>query len=450
MRVQGLLLTSSILLLLATACGEGDVYNTTESTTNAVSSNEIQKESDSNSITGVFFGSPVEGVTYTNLTTGLSGQTDSKGEFKCENGEDLEFTIGSLHLGTSGCAKNITAYDLYLEEHQSVALAMFLMALDEDNNVENGIKIPVSLREQSTESGSLTYDINILDLILDMANRIIADAPANSFYNGGIIPTLEDARLHLEASLIQIGNYSGAIENIITDNSGGSCFDHRLLSAHVNGTSVTFAGFGEFESSQTSLSFKRSYNSSAGTSSFDDILELPQGSLYDQIRISNSLISMGMNAFYEAGIIESDGSFTVRCSGSLQLTKDVAIPEIIELRKIARRTLGNSGSLFAVASAIDVGTDIYIQTQSYHQNESLEFYNCVMSQETIEEFKENCWDIKDRFDFEWFQTSRLINMRKASNPLTSDDLVDLANARAEDIDRINEILPVSDDFVPTF
>jgi hypothetical protein len=449
MRIQSLLSTSAILLLLATGCGDGDVYNnSTESGTSAVTSNEILEAIDSKQVTGVFFGSAVEGVSYMGLTTGLGGKTDSKGEFICESGEDVEFNLGTLHLGTANCQKNITAYDLYLEEYQSVALAMFLMALDEDGDIENGIKIPLSLREQSTESGSLTYDINILDLVLDTANRIIADAPANSFFNGGVIPTIENARLHLEASLVQMGAYSGAIQSIVIDNSGGSCFDNRFISASVNGTNVTLIGFGELSNSESSLSFKRSYDNAAGTSSFDDTIVFPKGSLYDEIRVSNSLVSMGMSAFYEAGKIESDGSFTVRCSGSFALTKDEEIPQIIELRKIARRTFSNSGSMFNIVNAIDLGTDVYNQTSDFHQNESVEFYAYVMAQETFEQYKDNCWDVKDRFQYEWNKTTNLIIRKKALSPLVPDSLVDLANARADDIDRVNEILPVSDDFNP--
>ena len=103
--------------------------------------------------TGVFYG--VEGLNYRTAT--LSGTTNAQGEYKYRPGETVTFSVGDLPLGsTVGMQGLTTAAHIILGVNgdvekihfpQATNLARFLQTLDDDGNVENGIRITDKARQ---------------------------------------------------------------------------------------------------------------------------------------------------------------------------------------------------------------------------------------------------------------------------------------------------------------
>ncbi|WP_444907171.1 hypothetical protein ACJJIR_02150 [Microbulbifer sp. SSSA008] len=100
-----------------------------------------------------------EGVYFS--TESLSGFTDSDGSFNYKTGENVEFSVGSVELGSSIAKSQVTLFDLFsmepplteksfrselqneeITDFDKVAnLAYFLVALDVDRNPYNGVSL---------------------------------------------------------------------------------------------------------------------------------------------------------------------------------------------------------------------------------------------------------------------------------------------------------------------
>jgi hypothetical protein len=137
-------------------------------------------------IIGIFFDSHVEGLGYTTSISMRHAQTNSEGEFTCQEDEDITFSIGSLVIGTSRCQTLVTPSSLFDDAVQASNLGVLIMALDENGNPDDGIKIPLSIQTQTTKHGSFAeFSDDILE-VQTSVNRIIAAAPENTFHGGGV------------------------------------------------------------------------------------------------------------------------------------------------------------------------------------------------------------------------------------------------------------------------
>lgn len=118
--------------------------------------------SDSDTKTGVFVDSAVEGVTYTSGE--ITGITDSEGRFEYKSGQTVTFTIGDIVLGTVEGADVITPIDLVPDANDAsnptvLNIASFLQTLDDDGNPDNGIKILQMVRE-AAEGASIDFTVS--------------------------------------------------------------------------------------------------------------------------------------------------------------------------------------------------------------------------------------------------------------------------------------------------
>ncbi len=103
--------------------------------------------------TGVFFG--VEGLGYRTAT--LSGTTNAGGEYQYRPGETVTFSVGELPLGSAVGSKGLTTVAHIIlgvngdveKIHfpQATNVARFLQTIDDDGNVENGIRITDKVRQ---------------------------------------------------------------------------------------------------------------------------------------------------------------------------------------------------------------------------------------------------------------------------------------------------------------
>lgn len=99
------------------------------------SGNFIASDVESNN-TGVFIDSEVEGVKYV-TSSGVEGYTNSKGEYKYNDGDEVTFYLGNMDLGSTGAGKLTSVFDL----PNSTKVATLLQLLDKDGNPNNGINI---------------------------------------------------------------------------------------------------------------------------------------------------------------------------------------------------------------------------------------------------------------------------------------------------------------------
>jgi predicted acyl esterase len=116
--------------------------------------------------TGVFY--QTEGLTY--RTAAGAATTNAKGEFTFRRGDTVTFAVGDLVLGSVAmrdATPRLTAAHLVPEVAGNVKkirngrvtnIARFLQSLDEDGNLENGIRISRTASEAVSRRGTINFD----------------------------------------------------------------------------------------------------------------------------------------------------------------------------------------------------------------------------------------------------------------------------------------------------
>ena len=104
---------------------------------------------------------PVQGLDYS-CSSGATGVTNVSGEYTCNTGDDVTFSIGPVTLGTlSAQSSFITPYSLFPGDTQSaVNLARLLQSIDSDNNPNNNVITlsPVQLSQLPTSTAFSDID----------------------------------------------------------------------------------------------------------------------------------------------------------------------------------------------------------------------------------------------------------------------------------------------------
>jgi len=159
---------------------------------------------------GQFKDANVAGLNY--VSGGQSGVTDSEGRFTYEVGETVTFSVGGVTLGETEGKSVVTPVDLVERGSSSsepvLNTVRFLISLDEDNDLSNGINIPEEVRELALQwtfiqilSDSLEFEQQLERMRSDLQERF-------SRYESYEIPGNTTARNHLESTLRC--SYSGA------------------------------------------------------------------------------------------------------------------------------------------------------------------------------------------------------------------------------------------------
>lgn len=149
-------------------------------------------------LTGFFIDSPVQGLTYTTATQ--SGTTLVDGSFKYLAGETVTLKLYGLTISSPLGFTYLTPFDLSdssVDPNYSINLIRFLLAVDEDSNPNNGIKLPVF-------NGTLNLNFNksIRDFEADADGKIRSFLTANA--NGRSLATVQTAVSHFNSSLANI------------------------------------------------------------------------------------------------------------------------------------------------------------------------------------------------------------------------------------------------------
>jgi len=149
-------------------------------------------------LTGFFIDSPVQGLTYTTATQ--SGTTSADGGFKYLAGETVTLKLYGLTISSPLGYTYLTPFDLSdssVDPNYSINLIRFLLAVDEDSNPSNGIKLPAF-------SGTLDVNFNksIRDFEADSDGKINSFLSANA--NGRSLASVQTAVSHFNSSLANI------------------------------------------------------------------------------------------------------------------------------------------------------------------------------------------------------------------------------------------------------
>ena len=197
-----------VVLLFVVGCGGGG--NETPSDRQPVARTAVGQFKDAN----------VAGLSY--ISGGQSGVTDSEGRFTYEVGEPVMFSVGDVTLGETESKSVVTPVDLFEQGSSSsepvLNTVRFLISLDEDNDLSNGINIPEEVRELALQwtfiqvlSDSLDFEQQLERMRSNLQERF-------SRYESYEIPGNTTARNHLEATFqcsyagAYIGTYDGVDE----------------------------------------------------------------------------------------------------------------------------------------------------------------------------------------------------------------------------------------------
>jgi hypothetical protein len=146
--------------------------------------------------TGRFIDAAVEGLDYSSATQ--SGKTDAEGKFQYLSGESVSFSLYGKRLLSPLGYEVLTPFDLNdssLNQNYSINLVRFLMAIDEDQNPSNGIKLPEYDQEMDIE-----FSMSIQGFESDPKQISALDSIAP----GRSLPSVQAAVEHVNESLSNI------------------------------------------------------------------------------------------------------------------------------------------------------------------------------------------------------------------------------------------------------
>ncbi len=161
-------------------------------------------------VTGVFRSDTVIGLGYVSGTH--SGLTDTSGAFTYEEGQGITFFVGAVSIGGVPTSKNLlTPVDLVLQgtgaSNRVLNVVRFLMMLDEDANINNGVQISAAVTASAASWTPVDFDTTDLPTVL--APIIQQATAADGFPH--VLPDAATAQAHLRMAFYctHSGTYFG-------------------------------------------------------------------------------------------------------------------------------------------------------------------------------------------------------------------------------------------------
>jgi hypothetical protein len=207
------LITAIATATLLSACGGGGSSDTgdagvTDTNTRGEDTRDSVTPGTEPGLTALFKDTATEGLDY--QVKDYSGRTDEKGAFKYYSEDDIiTFSVGGVVLGSAKVQDVLTPIDLFedgsSDQLQVQNIVRFLLALDEDGDPSNGIKIPTSVAQQAVEWEPLNWNDS------DFSNTVL-----NTIDTDLEIPTNNEARAHIESTYncmyagLWLGEYGGS------------------------------------------------------------------------------------------------------------------------------------------------------------------------------------------------------------------------------------------------
>jgi para-nitrobenzyl esterase len=162
--------------------------------------------------TGIFVDSPVAGLNYSTPTT--SGTTNVNGNFGFYGSETVTFSIGALALGSSPGKATVTPSDIVsgatgVTDQRVSNIGRLLQTLDEDGDLNNGIKINAQTAAIVSANAS-GFNFNQTELAFNADPKVVALLAALNLNNaagftsgeagGRKLRSAADAQAHMLAS----------------------------------------------------------------------------------------------------------------------------------------------------------------------------------------------------------------------------------------------------------
>ena len=185
MNLRNFLKTTALTLPLAimVGCGGGGGGSSTPSVS---------------TITGVLVDSAVSGVDY-NCSSGATGMTNADGEFTCNVGDTVRFSMGGVFLGEVDASSHITPSSFFPNDPAAALnLAQLLQSLDSDNNASNGIVLDANTTALFVNTFANSADINFSSSTFD--SDVNSSLPAGHRWVNE-----NNASKHLEDTLAGLG-----------------------------------------------------------------------------------------------------------------------------------------------------------------------------------------------------------------------------------------------------
>nr|WP_274520821.1 DUF4214 domain-containing protein [Ectothiorhodospira variabilis] len=184
---------------------------------------------------GFFIDTQVSGLEYSTPT--VQGVTSEDGRFFYQEGEDVEFRLGSITLGSARGERVITPMSLVdgssPDDPRVQDRVRLLMMLDSDGDLSNGIQISPWVIHLAQGWGGLAFGTEDFE---GQAERIRQELEATDDYEQVSLPGREQAAHHLSTSFFCA--YTGAYQGRYTGDYRGRAavllFDGKVLGAAEN------------------------------------------------------------------------------------------------------------------------------------------------------------------------------------------------------------------------
>ena len=179
------------------------------------------------SVVGYFVDDPVSGLTY-ECSSGTVGVTGVEGEYTCENGDDVTFSIGDVIIGTVTAEDGIVTPYTFFPSNQDAALnlARLLQSLDSDPS-DDVITLDAALVASLDPNTNFSSPTFVADVESDLSITLISVQDAQTQLNetiataGGDIP--DGANIPVADAGVDQSVLTGATVNL--DGSGSSDAD---------------------------------------------------------------------------------------------------------------------------------------------------------------------------------------------------------------------------------
>ncbi len=151
-------ISALVISLTLLSCSESDNNSSSDNNRESISnSGAIKDYTDGVTYSeGFFVDAVVEGINYD--TGSVSGVTNSSGSFLYQPGENVEFSVGNIILGSTKAKSLITPGDL--SESGSTNIASFLISIDNDAFPDNGIQV-VDNVNTAADQLSIQFNTNV-------------------------------------------------------------------------------------------------------------------------------------------------------------------------------------------------------------------------------------------------------------------------------------------------
>jgi hypothetical protein len=248
-------------------------------------------------VTGVFRSDTVIGLGYVSGTH--SGLTDTRGAFTYEEGRGITFSVGAVSIGTVPTPRAlVTPVDLNAQgtgpSNRVLNVVRFLMMLDQDLNVNNGIQISAAVTAAAASWAPVDFDTAELPAVL---SPLIQQASAADGVSH-VLPDAVTAQAHLRTAFYC--THSGYYEGRFSADSSPGQYRHfeafvlpdGSMRATARGEAGVMTGFNVQTSGALSPLLDATFAQSAASPSVD-----LQGSIADATYLSGTYLADDAGGF---------------------------------------------------------------------------------------------------------------------------------------------------------